>query len=96
MLDLYKLNPFFTPITTFVICSLICLCSFVCFVALLPKSTAMAMVMVMTLFPGKLKQAINQYFEHILSLVTDNDSAEGRSLYLQTIWTPIRVHSVCN
>ena len=26
-----------------------------------------------TLFLGKLKQAVNQYFVHILSLVTDNN-----------------------
>ena len=35
-----------------------------------------------TLFLGKLEQAVNQYFVHLLSLVTDqqpflNDSAEG-------------------
>ena len=34
---------------------------FVCFVALRPKSTAMVM-------------AVNQYFVHILSLLTDNPS----------------------
>ena len=48
------------------------LCLFVCFVALCPKSTAMAMagrsVHLTTLFPG---QAVNQYFVHILSLVTN-------------------------
>ena len=50
----------------------------VCFVALRPKSTAMVMagrsVHLTTLFfLGKLEQAVNQYFEHILSLVTDNN-----------------------
>ena len=33
-----------------------------------------------TFFLGKLEQAVNQYFVHILSLVTDNDSAEGRRM----------------
>ena len=51
---------------------------FVCFVALCPKSTAMVMagrsVHLTTLFYlGKLEQAVNQYFVHILSLVTDNN-----------------------
>ena len=50
---------------------------FVCFVALRPKSTAMVMagrsVHLTTLFLGKLEQAVNQYFVHILSLVTDNN-----------------------
>ena len=45
-----------------------------CFVALRPKSTAMVMVgwsvHLTALFPG---QAVNQYFVHILSLVTDNN-----------------------
>ena len=50
---------------------------FVCFVALHPKSTAMVMaersVHLTTLFfLGRLEQAVNQYFMHILSLVTDN------------------------
>ena len=48
---------------------------FVCFDALRPKKTAMVMVgrsvHLTTLFPGKLEQAVNQYFVHILSLVTD-------------------------
>ena len=48
---------------------------FVWFVAFRPKSTAMVMVgrsvHVTTLFPGQLEQAVNQYFVHILSLVTD-------------------------
>ena len=52
-------------------------CLFVCFVALRPKSTAMVMagrsVHLNTLFLGKLEQAVNQYFVHILSLVTDNN-----------------------
>ena len=43
---------------------------YVCFVALRNKSTAMVMVHLNTLFPG---QAVNQYFVHILSLVTDNN-----------------------
>ena len=44
-----------------------------------------------TLFPGKLEQAVNQYFVHILSLVTDNNpswtihSAEGRRMTLEII-----------
>ena len=57
------------------LCSFVCL--FVCFVALRPKSTAMVMagwsVHLNTLFLGKLEQAVNQYFVHILSLVTDNN-----------------------
>ena len=47
---------------------------FVCFVALRPKSAAMAMEGPNhTFFLGKLEQAVtcNQYFVHILSLVTD-------------------------
>ena len=54
-----------------------CFCLFVCFVALRPKSTAMVIagrsVHLTTLFLGKLEQAVNQYFVHILSLVTDNN-----------------------
>ena len=51
---------------------------FVCFVALRPKSTAMVMagrsVHLTTLFfLGKLEQAVNQLFVHMLSLVTDNN-----------------------
>ena len=49
----------------------------VCFVALHPKSTAMVTaersVHLTTLFLSKLKLAFNQYFVHILSLVTDNN-----------------------
>ena len=48
------------------------LCLFVCFVALRPKSTAMVMagrsVHLTTFFLGKLEQAVNQYFVHILRL----------------------------
>ena len=36
-------------------------------------------------FLGKLEQAVNQYFVHILSLVTDNVSAEGRRMTVETI-----------
>ena len=39
-----------------------------CFVALRPKSTAMVMA-----GWSVLEQAVNQYFVHILSLVTDNN-----------------------
>ena len=53
---------------------------FVCFVALRPKSTAIVMagwsVHLATHFPGflgMLEQAVNQYFVHILLLVTDNN-----------------------
>ena len=51
---------------------------FVCFVALRPKSTAKAMagrsvLLTTLLILGKLEQAVNQYFVHILSLVTDNN-----------------------
>ena len=51
---------------------------FVYFVALHPKSTAMVMagrsVQLTTLFfLGKLEHAVNQYFVHILSLLTDNN-----------------------
>ena len=50
-------------------------CLFCCFT---PKSTAMVMagwsVHLATLFfLGKLKHAVNQYFVHILLLVTDNN-----------------------
>ena len=45
-----------------------------------------------TFFLGKLEQAVNQYFVHILSLVTDNnpssilnDSAEGRRMTVDFI-----------
>ena len=48
-----------------------------CFVVLRPKSTYMVMagwsVHLITLFLGKLEQAVNQYFVHILSLVTNNN-----------------------
>ena len=65
-----------------------------CFVALCPKSTAMVMagrsVHLTTFFPGKLEQAVSQYFVHILSLVTVNnpflnDSAEGRRMTIGII-----------
>ena len=66
------------------------ICLFVCFVALRPKSTAMVMagrsVHLTTLFPGKIEEAVNQYFVHILSLVLNcqqpflNDSAQGRRM----------------
>ena len=51
---------------------------FVCFIALRHKSTAMVMagwsVYLTTLFfLCKLEQAVNQYFVHILSLVTDSN-----------------------
>ena len=51
---------------------------FVClFVALRPKSTAVVIagrsVHLTHFFLGKLEQAVNQYFVHILSLVTDNN-----------------------
>ena len=63
---------------------------FVCFVALRPKSTAMViarrLVHLTTLF---LEQAVNQYFMHTLSLVTENtflnDSAEGRRMTVEII-----------
>ena len=44
-----------------------------------------------TFFLSKLEQAVNQYFVHILSLVTDNvqpflnDSAEGRRMTIEII-----------
>ena len=51
---------------------------FVCFVALHPKSTAMVMEgqsvhLTKHFFLGKLEQAVNPYFVHILSLETEND-----------------------
>ena len=51
---------------------------FVCFVALRPKSTAMVMVgrsvhLTTLFFLGKLEQAVNQCFVHIISNVTDNN-----------------------
>ena len=49
----------------------------VCFVALRPISTAKVMarrsVNLTTLFPGRIEQAVSQYFVHILSLVTGNN-----------------------
>ena len=69
-------------------------CLFVCFVVLRPKSTAMVIagrsVHLTTFFLGKLEQAVNQYFVHILSLVTDNnlflnDSAEERRMNVEII-----------
>ena len=58
--------------------SILCFVLFVVFFfALCLKSTAMVMagwsVHLTTLFLGKLEQAVNQYFVHILSLVTDNN-----------------------
>ena len=47
-------------------------CLFVCFVALRPNSTAMVMVG-QTVHLTTLFLAVNQYFVHILSLVTDNN-----------------------
>ena len=51
--------------------------AFVCFVALRHKSTAKVMaalsVHLKHLFLGKLVQAVNQYFVHLLVLVTDNN-----------------------
>ena len=51
-----------------------------CFVALRPKSTAMSLwpwwdgkFTQPHFYLGKLEQAVNQYFVHILSLVTDNN-----------------------
>ena len=48
-------------------------CLFCCFTS---QATAMVMaglsIHLTTLFPGQTKQAVNQYFVHILSLVTDN------------------------
>ena len=53
------------------------LCFLLCFVALRLMSTAMVMagqsVHLTNFFGGKLEQAVNQYFVHILSLVTDNN-----------------------
>ena len=34
---------------------------------------------------GKLEQAVNQYFVHILSLVTDNNPSEGRRMAVEII-----------
>ena len=55
-------------------------CLFVCFIVLRPKSTAMVMagrsVHLTTLFfLDNLEQAVNLYFVHILSRVTDNNPA---------------------
>ena len=50
---------------------------FVCSVALCPKSIALVMGVGQFTKPhfflGKLEQAVNQYYVHILSLVTDNN-----------------------
>ena len=40
-----------------------------------------------TFFIGKLEQAVNQYFVHILSLVTDSNLAEGRRMTVEIIGT---------
>ena len=71
-------NVCFNPFTIHFFINLVCL--FVClFVALCPKSTAMVMagrsVHLTTLFSlaSLNKHAVNQYFMHILSLVTDNN-----------------------
>ena len=66
--------------TVYKVACLVCL--FVSFVALRPKSTAMVIAgrsihLTTLFFLGKLEQAVNQYFmhilSHILSLVTDNN-----------------------
>ena len=49
-----------------------CFSNFVCFVGLRPKSTAMVMAG-LSVHLTKLEQAVNQYFMHILLLVTDNN-----------------------
>ena len=64
-----------------IICINLFVCLFVClfvYVALRPMSTAMVIagrsVHLTTLFfLGRLEQAVNQLFVHILSLVTDNN-----------------------
>ena len=47
--------------------------SFFFFFALRPKSTDMVMAGRSFHLTAKLEQAVNQYFVHILSLVTDNN-----------------------
>ena len=62
---------------------------FVCFVALRPGQQLWSLWDGQ--FLGKLEQAVNQYFVHILSLVTDNypswmiHSVEGRRMTVQII-----------
>ena len=56
---------------------------FVCLVAFRPKSTAMVMAgqsvnLTALFFLGKLEQAVNEYFVHILLLVTDNNPFSRR------------------
>ena len=46
---------------------------FVCFAALRPKSTAMAMVGRSDHLATLLEQPVSKYFVHILSFVTDNN-----------------------
>ena len=66
-----------TPDPGFVEISLTIINNFVRFVALRPKSTAMVMGDGQFTYPhfflGKLEQAVNHYFVHIISLVTDNN-----------------------
>ena len=38
-----------------------------------------------TFFLGKLEQTVNQFFVHILSLVTDKNPAEGRRMTVEII-----------
>ena len=58
-------------------------CLFVCFVAL--RSRRDSQFAKPHVFLGKLEQAVNQYLVHILSHVTDNDSAEGRRMTVEII-----------
>ena len=67
-------------------------CLFVCFVALRPKSTAMVIaarsVHLPHFFLGKLEEAVNQYFVHILSLVTDNNDVVMMTIFRKFVDRP--------
>ena len=45
-------------------------------------------------FPGRLEQAVNHYFVHILSLVTDNNNRYGARIELTTPGSAVRHASV--
>ena len=65
-------------------------CLFCCFTSQVNSYGHGGTVSLPHFFLGKLEQAINQYFVHILSLVTDkkrflNDSAEGRRMTIEII-----------
>ena len=71
---------------------------FCLFVALRLKTTAMVIagrsVHLAHFFLGKLEQAVNQYFVHVLLIVTDNNLAEGRRMTVDIISWSISTKSI--